>query len=208
MNTKASPSTKSAVAKILLALPLTIALCAPAFAQGTFDTSTLRTEQFANAGYATPAPDGAAAVASNGATGQVNRGSYRTGEAPNSSGLSGNTSDYTGKQLGGLFNHLTLPYVSTGRMAPIFGYSSPPPTLPKYTTILDDPIVIKTGSSGSVGVDPSTGAVYTRQGGVSGSLGGIGSGSMNGSINLGGTNINLGGIGSGGINVGASGSGF
>jgi len=201
MNSKASPSASSIVSKLVLALPLTLALSAPAFAQGTFDTTTLRTEQFANSGYATPAPEGTAATASNGATGDVQRRSYRTGESPGMSGLSGNTSDYTGKQLGGLFNHLTLPYASTGRMAPIFGYSSPPPTMPKFTTILDDPIVIKTGNSGSVGVDPSTGAVFTRQGGFRGTVGGLNGGNTTGGFSIGGTNINLGGNGQGGINV-------
>ena len=92
-----------------LALPLAIGLgtAGPAQAQN-FDTTTLNAEAFAVQDSGTVPGASAAGLNSNGASGDVGRTSYKTGEAPGFSGLSGNTSSVTGRQLGGLTNHLSF----------------------------------------------------------------------------------------------------
>ena len=192
-----SPIKKALLASALL-LPLAGFSANGALAQ-TFDTSSLQSSVTAQDSGSVPA-NGGQALASNGAQGDVNRTSYRTGEAPGFSGMSGNTSSVTTKQLGRLTQHLTLPYAGTAIQAGIFGmgqqYSAPQ----RFTTVLDDPINLP-----GMSIDPTTGTVFTRTGNTVTSVGGIGSGSVNGGITVGGTNVNLNGIGSGILNGGFSG---
>jgi hypothetical protein len=103
--------------KIGLALPLALVISAPAvFAQATFDTTTLAAET--------------SVTNSNGATGDANRTSYRTGEAPGSSGLSGNTTSRTGPQLYGPMGSPALNGTYLGGLAPVFGMGVAPNILP------------------------------------------------------------------------------
>jgi hypothetical protein len=200
---KKSDFSNSALKRMLLAsallLPLAGFSAGGALAQ-SFDTTTLQSSASTSQDTGQVPANGGQAFASNGAQGDVNRTSYRTGESPGFAGMSGNKSGVTTKQLGGLTNHLALPYAGTALQAPIFGmgqqYSAPQ----RFTTVLDDPINLP-----GMSIDPTSGTVFTRTGNTVTSVGGIGSGSINGGITVGGTSVNLNGIGSGILNGGFSG---
>jgi hypothetical protein len=141
----------------------------------------------------------------NGAPGDIGRTSYRTGESPTGAGLSGNTSNYSTKQLGNaLTNHLTLPYAGTGGLAPVFGLGNQISGSGQFTTILNDPIRVGTG----VAIDPTTGAISTRTGTTVTTVGGLTGGNPYGNVNSLGSNAAVLGAESALLNSSLSGSFF
>ena len=148
----------------------------------------------------------ASAYSSNGAQGDINRSSYQTGAAPNSAGLSGNTGQFSTKQLNGISSgtHLTLPYAGSGGLAPVFGLGNQISGNGQFTTILNDPIRLGSG----VAIDPSTGSISTRTGTTVTTVGGLYGGNPYGNVNTLGSNAAVLGAESALLNSSLSGSFF
>lgn len=108
---------------------------------------------------------GGPATHSLGDTGAQKYVSAKTGQGLGDRALYGNDTAVTGIQRGSLttgLGHLMLPQVSTGGLAPVFGYGAQPLAGPVFTTPLDDPYTVSLGSNSSLTVVPSTGATYLR----------------------------------------------
>ena len=162
----------------------------------SFDTSSMAVDS---------APQAAvSSTGSNGASGDINRTSYKTGEAPASAGLSGNTSGFSGKQLSGNGTHLALPYAGTGGLAPVFGLGNQISGNGQFTTVLNDPIRLGSG----VGIDPTTGMIVTRTGTTVTTVGGLNGGNPYGNVNSLGSNAAVLGAESALLNSSLSGSFF
>ena len=131
----------------------------PAFAQG-YDMSTLVNydtgQQAANTGQA---------YSSLGARGDNYRSTFRSGQAGRDQN-SGHLTGVTSTQRGGIiqnrgYSHLSLPYVSSGGLAPVFGMGQQVMQPAAFTTPLEDNYTT-TFNGGSISVNAATGQTFTR----------------------------------------------
>jgi hypothetical protein len=148
----------SLATKLAIALPLALVICAPSVFAQSFDVTTLP------AGTSAAATGlGGQAMDSLGASGNYGVTSYKTGEAPNSAGLSGIKNGVTTKQQSGPnafgFNSpLLLNPAGYGGLAPIFGgggYGYTPPTNILNLNLFGGAVNagLTLGSNGNLGVN-------------------------------------------------------